>query len=166
MSDLLRSRRRRSCSRPDRVPCLGHCSPSPSRLACSPAWSPQTRSTFTATRQPFIAFHSFPPHLSSWILACPENYLLVGKFSSKIPNLGLKTPILAEFMKNITILSTHSLLCHTFCSCLSNNCNSQSAPPLIKPRRHWQRRPSHYASCIPLSVKADYYWHVARWLSG
>jgi len=45
-NDLLRIRRRRSCSHQVQVPCPDRCSPWPSRPSWSPGWSPQTRSTF------------------------------------------------------------------------------------------------------------------------
>ena len=41
-------------------------------------------------------------------------FLVVGKFSSKIPNLGLKIPYFGEFKGNIELLSTHNLLHRKF----------------------------------------------------
>jgi len=52
-----------------------------------------------------------PPPLN---LGLSKNFLLVGKGSSKIQNLGLKISHLGEFKGKIKNLSTHNVLCRKF----------------------------------------------------
>ena len=62
-----------------------------------------------------------------------ENCVLVIKFSSQMPNLGLKPPILGKFKGKIEIWSTCNLLCWKLQ--LSVGKLQLPAPPTFNPRR-------------------------------
>ena len=56
-----------------------------------------------------------PPSPKFWAVGkLSKNVIIVGKFSSKVQNLGLKPPFLGNLAAKIEVLNTHNFLCRKF----------------------------------------------------